>query len=115
MLLDVIIHVMHKENHSRASDILSTYSINSKVDILGLVFRPFQKFTGTFRPKRDNKTKGYKKGVSIKRYKTETFNPNSRDMIADRLQSIKGWKPKNFTATGNRHGAFIRGAQHSGE
>ena len=67
---------------------------------LGLVFRPFQKFTGTFRPKRDNKSKGYKKGVSIKRYKTETFNPNSRDMIADRLQTIKGWKPKSFTASG---------------
>ena len=67
---------------------------------LNVVFPKWKKFIGTFRPKRDNKTKGYKKGVSIKRYKTETFNPNSRDHIADRLQSLRNWKPKNFTATG---------------
>ena len=64
---------------------------------LNVVFPKWKKFIGTFRPKRDNKTKGYKKGVSIKRYKTETFNPNSRDHIADRLQSLRNWKPKNFT------------------
>ena len=67
---------------------------------LGLTFRSWKKFIGTFRPKRDNKSKGYKKGVPIKRYKTELFNPNSRDHIADRLQTILGWKPKSFTATG---------------
>ena len=62
-------------------------------------FPNWQKFKGTFIPKRDNKTLGYKKGVPIKRYEEITFNPNSRDHIADRLMN-KGWKPKLFTPDG---------------
>ena len=64
------------------------------------MFREWKKFTGTFIPKRDNKSKGYRKGIPVQKYKTEIFNPNSRDHIADRLMAIKGWKPKAFTATG---------------
>lgn len=30
----------------------------------------------------------------------ETFNPGSRDQIADRLQRMFGWKPEQFTPTG---------------
>jgi DNA polymerase I-like protein with 3'-5' exonuclease and polymerase domains len=62
-------------------------------------FPKWQKYIGTFIPKRDNRTLGYKKGVPVKRYKELTFNPNSRDHISDRLMD-KGWKPKEFTPDG---------------
>jgi len=62
-------------------------------------FPNWKKYIGTFIPKRDNKTLGYKKGVPIKKYQELTFNPNSRDHIADRLMN-KGWKPKEFTPDG---------------
>ena len=62
-------------------------------------FPNWKKYKGTFIPKRDNKTLGYKKGVPIKRYEEITFNPNSRDHIADRLMN-KGWKPKLYTPDG---------------
>tara|TARA_R100000700_G_scaffold40782_2_gene57656 strand:+ start:11335 stop:13098 length:1764 start_codon:yes stop_codon:yes gene_type:complete len=57
-------------------------------------------FVETFRPKRDNKTKGYVKGVPIKRYKDEVFNPNSRHHISSRLIA-KGWKPQIYTPDGS--------------
>ena len=62
-------------------------------------FPNWKQYVGTFIPKRDNKTKGYKKGVPIKKYKEVTFNPNSRDHISNRLMN-KGWKPKEFTPDG---------------
>lgn len=62
-------------------------------------FPKWNKYIGTFIPKRDNRTLGYKKDVPIKRYKEITFNPNSRDHISDRLMD-KGWKPKEFTPDG---------------
>ena len=62
-------------------------------------FPNWKKYIGTFTPKRDNKTLGYKKDVPIKRYKELTFNPNSRDHISDRLMN-KGWKPREFTPDG---------------
>ena len=62
-------------------------------------FPNWSKYIGTFIPKRDNKTLGYKKGVGIKRYKEISFNPNSRDHIADRLMN-KGWKPEQYTPDG---------------
>jgi len=72
-------------------------------DILKEFFPPWEKTTyDTFTPKRDNKTKGYKKGVSIRRSKTKeiVFNPASRDHIADRLQQLYGWKPTDTTNAG---------------
>jgi len=62
-------------------------------------FPNWQKYVGTFIPKRDNKSLGYTKGVPIKRYKEITFNPNSRDHISDRLMN-KGWKPEQYTPDG---------------
>jgi DNA polymerase I len=50
-------------------------------------------------PKRDNKTLGYLKGVEVKKYKTVTFNPGSRDNIAKVLLD-RGWKPSKFTDGG---------------
>ena len=62
-------------------------------------FPNWKQYIGTFIPKRDNKTLGYKKGVPVKKYKEMTFNPNSRDHISNRLMN-KGWKPKDFTPDG---------------
>jgi DNA polymerase-1 len=65
------------------------------------LFAPWQAPDGKpFIPKRDNKTLGYTKGVAVQKYKTVTFNPGSRDHIANRLMEIRGWKPKEFTADG---------------
>lgn len=53
-----------------------------------------------FTPKRDNKTKGYVKGVTIHKEREVEFNPNSRDHIALKLREKYGWKPKEFTPEG---------------
>lgn len=53
-----------------------------------------------FIPKRDNKVQGYKKGVPVSRTKAIEFNPTSRDHIADRLMTLYGWKPLDFTDSG---------------
>jgi hypothetical protein len=66
---------------------------------LSAVFGSWRKSTGFKTYKRDNKKRGIKAGVPVEQFKTEIFNPNSRDHIADRLKTL-GWKPKSFTATG---------------
>lgn len=53
-----------------------------------------------FIPKVNNKTKGYVKGIPVKKTKTIEFNPSSRDHIADRLINLYGWKPVDFTEGG---------------
>jgi len=68
-------------------------------DELTVVFPAWQKYCGEKVYKRDNKKRGIKAGVPVAIYKTEIFNPNSRDHIADRLINVLGWKPKVFTQT----------------
>ncbi len=53
-----------------------------------------------FIPKVNNKSRGYEKGVPVKRTKVIEFNPSSRDHIADRLINLYGWKPVDFTEGG---------------
>lgn len=53
-----------------------------------------------FTPKVNNKKLGYTKGVPVKKTKTVVFNPSSRDHIADRLITLYGWKPTEFTEGG---------------
>lgn len=53
-----------------------------------------------FTPKVNNKTRGYVKGVPVKKSKVVEFNPSSRDHIADRLITLYGWKPVDFTEGG---------------
>lgn len=55
-----------------------------------------------FTPKRDNKTKGYKAGVpTVKVTVTENvFNPASRAHVSYNLRKKYGWKPTEFTDTG---------------
>ena len=67
---------------------------------LQLAFPAWTKDLGEFIPARDNKTKGYIKGIAINKYETVTFNPNSRYHIADRLKDKYNWKPKVFTPDG---------------
>jgi len=53
-----------------------------------------------FIPKVNNKKLGYTKGVAVKKVKVVEFNPSSRDHIADRLITLYGWKPIDFTEGG---------------
>lgn len=72
-------------------------------DGLRTLFPPWEKVTKEdFTPKANNKTKGWVKGVPTVKVKTKTivFNPASRDHIADRLKTLRGWKPTEFTNSG---------------
>lgn len=60
---------------------------------------PPKEVTETFVPKVNNKTRGYVKGQPFTKRWFVDFNPSSRQMIADRLKD-KGWKPIEFTASG---------------
>jgi DNA polymerase-1 len=53
-----------------------------------------------FVPKVNNAKLGYVKGVPVKKAKVVEFNPSSRDHIADRLITLYGWKPVDFTEGG---------------
>ena len=81
------------------------YQILSKrrIDLeeqLQKAFPSWAEEVGEFIPARDNIRLGYKKGVPVKRIKQFTFNPASRDHIANRLQAVRGWLPKEFSANG---------------
>jgi len=67
---------------------------------LAAMFPPWEISLGEFVPKRSNATKGYVKGVPIKRTATVTFNPGSRDHIGNRLVQLFGWKPDAFGGNG---------------
>ena len=63
-------------------------------------FAPWDIQLADFIPARDNKSKGYLKGVPVPRFKTIMFNPKSRDHIASRLIALYGWKPEKLTDGG---------------
>jgi len=69
-------------------------------DELAMRIEPWQKVKRTFVPKRNDQKRGYQKGVEITVYEEVTFNPASRDHIADRLTALYGWTPKEFTPSG---------------
>lgn len=54
-----------------------------------------------FTPKANNKKRGYVKGVPTEKVTTITFNPGSRHHVADRLITLHGWKPSEFTGDGH--------------
>lgn len=64
------------------------------------LFQPWWVSAGEFMPKRDNKKQGYTAGVPMTKVKLVSFNPTSRDHIADRLQKLYGWQPTQFTGSG---------------
>ena len=51
-----------------------------------------------FTPKRDNRTKGFRKGATFTKLKD--LNPTSRDHIAWILKTHYGWTPSSMTASG---------------
>jgi len=53
-----------------------------------------------FIPKVNNKARGYVKGQIFYKEQIKTFNPSSRQDIADKLISIHNWKPTEFTEDG---------------
>lgn len=67
----------------------------------GLVarFGSWQEVDKVFTPKRDDKKRGYVKGMEVTKYKTVTFNPGSRQHIIKKLMEA-GWKPEVFTESG---------------
>ena len=69
-------------------------------DQLTKAFRPWKKSLGMFTPKRADKRLGYVAGVPVEKFKNYVFNPGSRDHIANRLQTLYGWKPTVFTPEG---------------
>ncbi len=64
------------------------------------VFGEWTVSLGMFTPKKDNKTRGYTAGVPIEKFKVVTFNPASRQHIANRLMTLYGWEPEEFTEKG---------------
>ena len=89
-------------NESKAAVLYSTLS-QRRADLereLKDFFGSWEVKLPDFIPKRDNKTRGYKAGVPVPRSKSVEFNPSSRDHIADRLQTLYGWKPEKFTDGG---------------
>ena len=53
-----------------------------------------------FVPKVNSKKFGYEKGVKTYKVKTISFNPGSRDHVANRLKTLRGWEPTEFTNDG---------------
>lgn len=68
-------------------------------DKLQRVFPPWVVET-PFIPKANNSKLGYIKGVPTSKKKLIVFNPASRDHIADRLKTLRGWRPKDLTPEG---------------
>jgi len=64
------------------------------------VIPPWKVVKRKFVPKRDDKRRGYVKGVEVTTYKDVVFNPASRAHIADRLKAMYGWEPQEFTEKG---------------
>jgi len=69
-------------------------------DALAAQIEPWQEVKRTFTPKRDDKRRGYQKGVEVATYREVVFNPASRDHIANRLTALYGWIPQEHTDNG---------------
>jgi len=63
-------------------------------------FPPWYVSEGKFVPKRSNKKMGYVEGCELTKVKLTELNPSSRDQLANRLMTLRGWKPKVFTDGG---------------
>lgn len=68
---------------------------------LQAAFPPWDIRLPDFIPKRNNKTKGWIAGVPVEKWETVTFNPGSREHIADRLTAKYQWQPKEYTDSGS--------------
>lgn len=68
-------------------------------DELRDAFPPWEVRT-PFIPKVSNAKRGYVKGQLTYKTKQIVFNPGSRDHIANRLMTVRGWKPTEKTTSG---------------
>lgn len=64
------------------------------------VFGSWYASNGETTPKRDNKKQGITAGCPYTKIKLVEFNPGSRQHIAQRLTKLYGWKPEEFTPSG---------------
>ena len=89
-------------NRSKAEELYSKLAVRkAKIEReLKEVFPPWFTDKGKFVPKRNNKTAGYLQDCPLTKVEMVEFNPASRDHIADRLQQLRGWKPKEYTDNG---------------
>ena len=69
-------------------------------DELDELFPPWEK-QEIFIPKVNNASRGYEKGVPFTKLHTVKFNPNSRRHIQFCLEQKYGWKPTEFTPSGD--------------
>jgi DNA polymerase-1 len=80
------------------------YSLKTEAEEVSSVLKntipPISKETKLI-PKRDNKTRGYKKGVEVIKTTYTPFNPNSHAHILYFLNSKYGFTPTDFTDKGN--------------
>lgn len=88
-------------DRGRAAD-LNGRLISARNDLAVDIARAFPPWVAEtpFTPKRDNKTRGYVKGVTMFKRKSVDFNPNSRDHIAAKLKEKYDWQPKEITSSG---------------
>jgi DNA polymerase I len=90
-------------NREAAEDLLQRltqrrYELNRQ---LQEAFPPLDVRLPDFIPKRSNRTKGWVAGVPVEKWETITFNPASRDHIAERLTRKYQWEPKEYTDAGS--------------
>lgn len=101
-------YLFHQERNGWPFDIEKAHKFQAMLSAkrqeldteLRTLFEPWQVSLGMFTPKVNNPKRGYVKGVEIERFKTVEFNPGSRDHIANRLKTLYGWEPSQFTASG---------------
>lgn len=67
---------------------------------LSKLVEPWYVPAGKFKPKRDNARLGYTKDAVFTKVKLLEFNAGSDIHVADRLQKLYGWKPEEFTPSG---------------
>lgn len=85
-----------------AVDLLGTLTERRQVLSADLIteFGWWYKHTKPFTPKADSKRYGYTAGAELCKLERVEFNPTSRPHIADRLKTLYGWKPSEFTESG---------------
>jgi len=92
----------YRFNVTKAADLYSVLAARrAAIDAeLKEMFKPWFVNQGRFTPKGDNKRFGYVAGATFSKVKLQEFNPSSRQQIADRLIKLYGWKPQEFTESG---------------
>jgi DNA polymerase I len=106
--LELRAYLVQQERNGWPFDITKAAALQAKLasrrqeltDLLCAEFGSWQQQAGVLIPKRDNKKLGYVAGVPVQKWKTVVFNPGSRDHIANRLETIYGWKPDQYTENG---------------